>query len=271
MPDQTPLDSRPNGWQVPTFKSTIFAEKSHAYALVIPVINEGERIRNQLSRIFQLRLPVDVIVTDGGSTDGSLDPAFLRANACRALLAKTGAGRLSAQLRIAYAWALDQGYQGVITVDGNGKDNVEAVPLFVEKLLQGFDIVQGSRYIRGGQAINTPWDRWFAGRFIHAPVLSMSAGFWWTDTTNGFRGYSRKALLDERVRPFRDVFAEYNLLFYLSARIPRLGLRAVEVPVIRQYPDYGKIPTKISGIGGKLKMLRELLHAATGKFDPPAK
>jgi dolichol-phosphate mannosyltransferase len=270
MPEQTPSDSWQNDWQVPAFKLSIFAEKRHAHALVIPVINEGERIRNQLSRIFQLRLPVDVIVTDGGSSDGSLDPAFLQANACRALLTKTGAGRLSAQLRVGYAWALDQGYQGIITVDGNGKDNVEAVPLFIERLSQGYDIVQGSRYIKGGQAINTPRDRWLAGRFIHAPLLSLAAGFWWTDTTNGFRGYSRTALLDARVQPFRDVFSDYNLLFYLSARIPRLGFRAVEVPVIRRYPDHGKIPTKISGIGGKVKMLRELLQTVARKFDPSA-
>ena len=48
-----------------------FHEKRRAHALVIPVINEGERIRGQLERIRDADLPVDVIVADGGSTDGS--------------------------------------------------------------------------------------------------------------------------------------------------------------------------------------------------------
>jgi len=42
---------------------------------VIPVINEGDRIRGQLMRIRDSGLPVDVIVADGGSTDGLLDAA----------------------------------------------------------------------------------------------------------------------------------------------------------------------------------------------------
>ncbi|MFD0461982.1 glycosyltransferase [Microvirga aerilata] len=134
------------------------------------MINEGERIRNQLRAIQDLRLPVDVVVADGGSTDGSVDTAFLRDVDVNALLIKRGSGRLSAQLRMAYAWALARGYEGIITVDGNGKDGVEAISRFITALDDGYDIIQGSRYKPGGEAVNTPFDRWIAGKFIHAPL-----------------------------------------------------------------------------------------------------
>lgn len=258
----------PAGWQVPQFVATVLATRRFDHALVIPVINEGERLLGQLGRLAAAAPEVDVVIADGGSSDGSLEPGRLARLGARALLVKTGPGRLSAQLRMAYAWCLGEGYQGIVTMDGNGKDGVEAVAAFVGKLREGFDYVQGSRYVPGGVAENTPLDRHLAGRWLHAPVLSWAAGTHLTDTTNGFRAYSARALADPRVAPFRDVFARYELLFYLSARLPRLGLRTCEIPVARRYPRGEATPSKIAGWRGRYAMLGELFGAALGRFDP---
>jgi dolichol-phosphate mannosyltransferase len=254
--------------ELPAHSVTVLGPRRHRHALVIPVINEGERIRRQLQAIAALSPPVDVVIADGGSTDGSLDPDFLRQTGVRALIVKTGPGRLSAQLRAGYAWCLDEGYEGVVTVDGNGKDGVEAIPRFVAALEEGYDYVQGSRYIPGGVAENTPPDRTIAGRLIHAPLISLAAGHRYTDTTNGFRAYSARYLSDPRVAPFRDVFDRYQLLFYLSVRAGQLGLRTTEAPVARRYPAGEATPTKISGFRGRLEMLGELWGAASGRFNP---
>ena len=254
--------------ELPKAEIHLLRERLHKYALVIPVINEGERIRRQLTRIFELNLSVDVIVADGGSTDGSLSLDFLRATGCRALLVKKGPGRLSAQLRMAYAWALDEGYRGIVTVDGNGKDDVAAIKGFVDKLDAGFDYIQGSRYISGGRAINTPVDRKIGGRLIHAPLLSLSGRRWYSDTTNGFRAYSAQYLLDPRVAPFRNVFEDYSLLFYLTVRAGQLGYRTTEIPVTRAYPKNEKTPTKISGWRGRMDILKQLFAVALGRFNP---
>lgn len=255
-------------WEVPSHKAATYAEKAHKYALVIPVINEGERIRGQLSRIKDASLPVDVIVADGGSTDGSLDAEFVGPIGVRCVLTKTGRGKLSAQLRMAYAWCLREGYEGIVTIDGNGKDGVEAVSDFVAKLDQGCDYVQGSRYLPGGEAENTPLERTIANRLIHAPVLSLAGRHFFTDTTNGFRAYSAHYLTHPQVRPFRDEFEVYNLLFYLTVRAGQLGLKVDHVPVIRRYPESGKVPTKIGGFGSKLALLGETVTAATGGYTP---
>jgi glycosyltransferase involved in cell wall biosynthesis len=247
----------------------VLAPRIYDYALVIPVLNEGERIRAQLLRIRALAPGVDVVVADGGSSDGAVAPEFLAAAGVRALLVKTGPGRLGAQLRMAYAWCPDNGYAGIVTIDGNGKDGIEAIPVFVDRLRDGFAYVQGSRYRPGGRAEHTPLDRVLAGRLLHAPLLSLAGRRWYTDTTNGFRGYSAAYLADPRVAPFRDVFDRYALLFYLTVRAGQLDYRTCEVPVIRRYPPAGQTPTKIAGLRGRLAMLAEVFAVVLGRYAPP--
>lgn len=259
-------------WQVPTFVTPLWLGRQHSWCVVIPVINEGERIKSLLSRMAALNIGgmADIIIVDGGSTDGSLGPESLQRKGVRGLLVKTGRGKLSAQLRCAYAFALDQGYEGIVTIDGNDKDDPEAIPRFIEALGQGLDFVQASRFIAGGVAENTPKSRHFAIRFIHAPMLSLFSGFNWTDTTQGFRAYSRKMLLDSRIAPFRDVFMTYELLAYLSYRVPKLGYRCVELPTVRRYPK-GEVPTKISSFKGNLSVLSVLFRACLGFYNPDPK
>jgi hypothetical protein len=192
---------------------------------------------------------------------------LLQKKGVRGLILKTGAGKLSAQLRCAYAFALDQGYEGIISIDGNDKDDPKAIPAFIDALNHGVDFVQASRFISGGEAENTPMSRDFAIRFIHAPMLSYASGFRWTDTTQGFRAYSRKMLLDQKVAPFREVFNTYELLAYLSYSAPRLGYKCLEIPTIRRYPK-GEVPTKISAFKGNLLVLAVLFRACFGSYDP---
>lgn len=256
--------------ELPEFETHIFSPRRHDVALVIPVINEGERITAQLRHIHAHGPALDVIIADGGSTDGSLDHDFLRSVGVRILLVKKGTGKLGAQLRAAYAVALDEGYDGIVTMDGNGKDGVEAIDLFLARLREGYDYVQGSRYVAGGKAINTPLDRKLAGRMVHAPVLSLAGRRWYSDTTNGFRAYSRRYLEDPRVNPFRAIFDRYQLLFYLTVRAGQLGYRVTEVPVTRAYPLDEPPPSKIGGFRGKAEHLLELLEVAVGRYHPKA-
>lgn len=222
-----------------------------------------------LARMAALKINTiaDIIIVDGGSNDGSLELGSLKEFSVRGLLVKTGPGKLSAQLRCAYAFALDQNYDGIVTIDGNDKDDPEAIPRFIDALQNGVDFAQASRFISGGIAENTPKSRDFAIRFIHAPMLSAASGFRWTDTTQGFRAYSRKLLLDPDIAPFRDVFMTYELLAYLSYRAPKLGYRCIELAAIRKYPK-GEVPTKISSIRGNLSVLNVLFKACFGNYNP---
>lgn len=183
---------------------------------------------------------MDIIIADGGSTDGSLDPVFLAQTGVRARLTKTGPG----------------------------KDGGDAIDRFVATRGDGFGYVQGARSAAGGTAVNTPLDRKIDGHPIHAPLLSLAGRRWYTDTTNGFRTYSAAYLSDPRVDPLRDRFQRYALLFCLTGRAGPLGYRTCEIPVSRTYPAGEKTPTKISGLKGRMAMMTELLDVVRGRYAP---
>lgn len=258
-------------WEVPGFDVQHWAGRTGTACVIIPVINEGARIGRLLEQMAQQQIPAiaDIIIVDGGSTDESLEIGRIRDFGVRGLLLKTGPGRLGAQLRCAYAFALDHGYSEIVTIDGNDKDAPDPIPCFIAAIRGGYDFVQASRFVPGGREERTPWRRWIAIRLLHAPLLSATSRHWWTDTTQGFRAYSRRLLEDPCVAIFRDIFQGYELLAYLSYRAPRLGFRCIEMPALRRYPQDEPTPTKITALG-EWVLLKVLLKACIGRYNPPS-
>ncbi len=258
---------------VPRFKCIEYFEKKKDYVVLIPILNESDRIHKELYRAKKNGVSkyADIVICDGGSVDGCTDEKKLKKLDVNALLIKNDMGKQSAQLRMGIWWALRRGYKGVITIDGNNKDSIEDIPCFINKLKEGYDYVQGSRFIKGGHAINTPVIRLLAVSLIHSKMISLTAHFKFTDTTNAYRAYSSQYLSDERVQPLRDVFDTYELLAYLSVRATQIGMRACEIPVTRAYPPHGKIPTKISFIKGNLSLFLILIKNAFGLYNPKDK
>lgn len=253
--------------ELPRFHRQVFFKKRSSYALVIPVLNEGARIQRQLEKMVPYSTQVDIIIVDGNSSDQALSQSFLKKCGVRVFFVMTGSGRQGAQLRIGISEALDEDYRGVIFMDGNDKDDPSGIEKMIQALDQGFDFVQGSRFVPGGVSINLPWYRLAGIRLIHAPILSIFSRFRYTDTTNGFRGFSRRFLVDPRVAPLRAVFIGYELHYYLALRAPELGFRTIEIPVSRIYPS-NEVPTKIKGMRGNLNVIFTLLRACFGKYHP---
>ena len=252
--------------RAPTYRIDWQRPREQRWAICVFVINEGEKVRKQLRAMSAFGTTVDLIIADGGSTDGSLDAGLMEEIHAKALLVKTGPGKLSAQMRMAFDYTMAEGYDGVIVIDGNGKDGLAAIPAFVEALEAGWDHVQGSRFISGGHHENTPLSRYLAVHLLHAPLISLAAGFRYTDTTNGFRAYSRKLLLDPALDIFRPCFDRYQLHYHLAIEAVKQGFRVKEIPVSRVYPATGKTPTKIKGFGGLFAVLLQLFDVCVGKY-----
>jgi dolichol-phosphate mannosyltransferase len=252
--------------EVPQYRAVVLREQVKPFAAIVCAWNEGARLHRQLAAMGPHASSLfDIVIADGPSTDGSTQAEVLRPLGVKAVIVLEETGGLSAALRAALAYALDSGYRGVVTLDGNNKDDTSSLAGFAARLEEGFDYVQGSRYMPGGQEINTPWSRHFLIKFVHAPLFSALCWRRFTDTTNGFRGLSRRFLLDERVNIFRKVFSAYELPYYLAWAACRYGFRTTEIPVTRSYPA-GPVPTKIIGVRGYLRMLKPLVMLGLRRY-----
>tara|TARA_Y100001968_G_C19347292_1_gene712777 strand:+ start:806 stop:1318 length:513 start_codon:yes stop_codon:yes gene_type:complete len=162
--------------ELPDYNISEWFPKKSKYCFVAVTWNEGERFINQIKKMEEKSDEADIIISDRRSNDGSTSQDFLINNKVRALLETDAPGRCTS-IRIAIDYAMNQNYQGIIFVDGNGKDGVDALPNFIESLDNGYDLVQGSRFIKGGYHTNTPLARYLGIKLVVSPFLSLGTGF----------------------------------------------------------------------------------------------
>ena len=151
-----------------TFQKIVFSKKRKKnYLLVIPNLNEGLELKKLIKKIFFFKINnlVDVLVVDGESSDNSIDSSFLKKKISTLIVIKNNTG-LSRQLQYAYSFSKKNNYFATITIDGTGKDDPRKIINFIKKIEDGYDFVQGSRFIKGGKELYTPLLRIFAIRFI---------------------------------------------------------------------------------------------------------
>ena len=255
-----------SAWELPPHAVEVFRPRRARYAVIVTVLNEGERLAHQLDRMRPYTEVCDIVIADAPSTDGSTAAARLERSDVHAVVRLTGRGGFSSSLRAGLAYVVRSGVAGAILMNGNDKDHPSALPAFVDHLDEGGDYVQGTRYGPGGHAVNTPLSREILIRWVHAPLFSLIAGRQFTDTTNGFRAFSRRYLVDPRVRPWRRGFDHYELGYYLAWAACRFGFRVEEIPVTRAYPYAGSAPTKIRGVGRHWRLFQPLVMLALRRY-----
>ena len=254
--------------QIPIYTKHIFFNKRNKYVLLIPVINEGDRFISQMNKmkdngIFDI---CDVYICDGGSTDNSTNLEVIKSYGCKALLINTsdikGQG---VQLKQGFYEAMKEGYEGAIMADGNDKDDIHnSLKRFLDKLDEGYDVVQATRFSLGGYHENTPLLRVIGIRLIASPLLSFTSGVKYDDVCNGYKGFSRRYIMDNRLGWFTDFFTKYEYCYYPLVHAKKLGYRVVQVPTSRVYPK-NEVPSKIKGFSPNFKLLKAIISLSFSK------
>lgn len=254
--------------KIPKYEKHIFFEKKTKYALIIPIFNEGERFFLQINQMKEANTfnICDVFICDGSDEDKLLSPNIAKDFGCRKLIInKCELNGQTIKLKQGFYEAMKDGYEGIIMVDGNNKDSVtKSVPLFIEKLKEGYDVIQATRFTLGGKHQNTPLLRIFGIRLIASPIISLTSGFHYDDVLNGFKAFSRNIILDKRIDLFREEFIDYEYAFYLLVHVKKLGYKVCQVPTTRVYPE-NQVPSKIKGISRNFTLLVEIVKLAFSK------
>ena len=200
--------------------------------VIIPTYNEKENVETLVTQLLALPVALRVIVVDDHSPDGTgeiADRLALENSGRVDVIHRAGKLGLGTAYIAGFKQALAGGADLICTMDADFSHNPRYIPGMVDKIRQGYDLVIGSRYVRGGGASGCTFDRqllsWGANAFART-VLSLHAH----DTTAGFRCYRRAVLEGLNLDEIKA--SGYSFLIEMLHRVQRQGWRVGEVPII---------------------------------------
>lgn len=198
--------------------------------VIIPTYNERQNLPAMVERIQNLPIPVELLVVDDNSPDGTgkmADDLAARHSWAHVLHRdeKNGLGRAYCA---GFAWALARDYQFIMEMDGDFSHNPDDIPKFVEAA-QNADLVLGTRYLGGIRVINWPLKRLLLSTSA-ARYVRIITGMPFSDPTGGFKCFRRRALQSINLDAVRST--GYSFQIELTHTIWLQGMRVAEVPIV---------------------------------------
>jgi len=202
--------------------------------IAIPIYNEAKHVHDVLAEVREYA--PNLLVVNDGSTDGTAEllkhePGIYRVDHA------TNRG-YGAAVNSAFQFSIRNNYDVLVTMDCDGQHQPDRIPVLLEALTCGTQIVSGSRYLRDfRQDDPPPTDR----RFINATIvreLNSAYGLNLTDAFCGFKAYRVSALEKLNITE-----SGWGMPLQLWVQAARLDLRIREVGVPRLYLD----PTRAFG------------------------
>ncbi len=209
-----------------------------SYLVVIPTYNERENIEALIRALLSLPLPLEVVVVDDHSPDGTgeLVAAMAATDPRIHVIHRPAKLGLGTAYGAGFRFGLARGYERILTMDADFSHNPAYVPALIERSREA-DVVIGSRYVPGGEAVDSPWYRrllsWGANRFART-MLGLAP----RDVTAGFRCYRPRVL--KEIAPETIRAEGYAFLIEMTYRAQRAGFRIAEVPIRFKDRRYGR-------------------------------
>jgi dolichol-phosphate mannosyltransferase len=198
--------------------------------IIIPTYNERENLPVLVEKVFAIPVPVDLLVVDDNSPDGTgqIADQLAERHPQVHILHRTGKDGLGRAYCAGFAWALQRHYEFIFEMDGDSSHNPGDIPRFLEAA-QHADLVLGSRYCRGIRVINWPLSRLVLS-LTAARYVQVITGMPFTDPTGGYKCFRRRTLEAIDLDQVRS--NGYSFQIELTHKAWRQGLRVVEVPII---------------------------------------
>jgi len=209
--------------------------------IVIPTYNEIENIEVILAKVFSLELSVDILIVD----DNSPDKTYVKVQ--ELIDADTYSGQLHLMIRqnkeglgkayvAGFKWCLERDYSFIIEMDADLSHDPKYLPSFIENIKE-YDLVIGSRYVKGGGVVNWSLLRKFisfGGSTYARTILGISI----KDVTGGFKCFKREVL--EAIDLDGIISAGYAFQIEMNYRTILKGFKVKEVPIIFEDRVAGK-------------------------------
>jgi len=219
--------------------------------IVIPTFNEADNLPQMAETLFDLGVPnLNVLIVDDNSPDGTgqiADELAQKYPGDFHVIHRQGKMGLGTAYRQGFTWAIEHGADYIVQMDADFSHS----PAYVEQFLThipDYDVVVGSRYVRGGQ-VDERWSGWrsFLSWWANSVWVRLILGVKTQDATAGFKCWTKDALKQiglNRVNANGYVFQIE--MCYLSEK---LGFRIHEIPIYFEDRRIGQsklsVPVKI--------------------------
>jgi dolichol-phosphate mannosyltransferase len=199
--------------------------------VIIPTYNEAENIQ----KVITTTLAEDdfhVLVVDDSSPDGTAELVLKMMKTLPHRLfiekrsKKEGLGK--AYLH-GFEWAIEKQYPYVFEMDADFSHDPKELPTMLSYLKSGFDMVVGSRYIKGINVVNWPLSRILLS-YLASLYVRLITNMPVKDPTAGFVGYKREVL--EQLDLKKIMFVGYAFQIEMKFKVWKRGFKLIEHPII---------------------------------------
>lgn len=208
--------------------------------VIIPTYNEAHNIRRLIEELLALDEPVDVLIVDDGSPDGTggIVKKMQEEHEGRVhLIERSGKLGLGTAYVRGFQYALDKGYSYVCEMDADFSHDPNDIPKLVREVKEGrADVAVGSRYSNGISIINWPLARLILSYSanLYARIIT---GLPIYDTTAGFKCIRREVLESISVEKMRS--NGYAFQIEIHYRAWKAGFKLKEVSIIFKEREEG--------------------------------
>ncbi|MDQ6945555.1 MAG: glycosyltransferase family 2 protein [Actinomycetota bacterium] len=192
--------------------------------IIIPAFNEEQALPAVLKSLRSNVAEWDVLVVDDGSTDGTASAAAAGGAMVARLPFNLGIG---GALRTGFRFAARMGYQRAVQFDADGQHEATEIHRLLDEVGRGADLAVGSRFAAEQRDYRVGPARRAAMSVLRV-AITLLAGHRLTDTSSGFRAFSRSML---------EFFASTYPIEYMDSVEALLlacyaGFRVIEVPIV---------------------------------------
>ena len=224
-------------------------------SVVVPTLDEAANLPHVLPAIPGW--VHEVLIIDGGSTDGSPEVAKeLRDDVIVIEDLTPGKGA-----------ALRRGFEAatgdiIVMIDADGSMDPGEIPRFVGALMGGADFAKGSRFCHGGGTDDMEWYRWL-GNAVLTRMVRVGFGGKYSDLCYGYNAFWRRAV--EELDLDADGFEIETLM---NIRALRAGLEVTEVPSFESERLFGA--SHLNTVTDGWRVLKTIVSERRRPFEPAA-
>ena len=200
--------------------------------VVIPTYNEAGNIKSLIDSLLTSVTACEVIVVDDGSPDGTglIIKEMMDGNKRLHLVERQRKSGIGSAYRLAFFWALEQGFDEIIEMDADGSHQVSDLLRMIDfkTMNPEIDLLIGSRWVKGGTTVNWSRSRELLSRIANRYVRIM-LGININDSTAGFRIYSARILRKINLEHIRS--EGYSFQIEMTRAAHKVGANMRELPI----------------------------------------